>query len=90
MMKKKTVTGRGGATVTGTDADPRRLSMEAAWEVLLKFDVCEEEIAKLTRWHRIAMIRKLSSEQAASGIQIVRTPCWRLTLFVGLMCHMLL
>ncbi|KAK9988976.1 hypothetical protein SO802_029215 [Lithocarpus litseifolius] len=40
-------------------------------EVLLKFDVCEEEIAKLTRWHRIAMIRKLSSEQAASGIQIV-------------------
>ena len=33
-------------------------------------DVCEEEIAKLTRWHRIAMIRKLSSEQAASGIQI--------------------
>ncbi|XP_050262910.1 transcription initiation factor TFIID subunit 1 isoform X2 [Quercus robur] len=70
MMKKKTVTGRGGATVTGTDADLRRLSMEAAREVLLKFDVCEEEIAKLTRWHRIAMIRKLSSEQAASGIQI--------------------
>lgn len=36
----------------------------------MKLDVCEEEIAKLTRWHRIAMIRKLSSEQAASGIQI--------------------
>lgn len=70
MMKKKTVAGRGGPTVTGTDADLRRLSMEAAREVLLKFDVCEEEIAKLTRWHRIAMIRKLSSEQAASGIQI--------------------
>ena len=39
-------------------------------QVLLKFDVSEEEIAKLTRWHRIAMIRKLSSEQAASGVQI--------------------
>ncbi|KAG6652791.1 hypothetical protein CIPAW_05G030600 [Carya illinoinensis] len=70
MMKKKAAAGRGGPTVTGTDADLRRLSMEAAREVLLKFDVCEEEIAKLTRWHRIAMIRKLSSEQAASGVQI--------------------
>ncbi|KAB1217543.1 Transcription initiation factor TFIID subunit 1 [Morella rubra] len=70
MMKKKAATGRGGPTVTGTDADLRRLSMEAAREVLLKFDVGEEEIAKLTRWHRIAMIRKLSSEQAASGVQI--------------------
>ncbi|KAB1200081.1 Transcription initiation factor TFIID subunit 1 [Morella rubra] len=70
MMKKKTATVRGGPTVTGTDADLRRLSMEAAREVLLKFDVGEEEIAKLTRWHRIAMIRKLSSEQAASGVQI--------------------
>ncbi|XP_062177555.1 transcription initiation factor TFIID subunit 1 isoform X3 [Alnus glutinosa] len=70
MMKKKTTAGRGGPTVTGTDADLRRLSMEAAREVLLKFDVSEEEIAKLTRWHRIAMIRKLSSEQAASGVQI--------------------
>lgn len=70
MMKKKTAAGRGGPTVTGTDADLRRLSMEAAREVLLKFDVSEEEIAKLTRWHRIAMIRKLSSEQAASGVQI--------------------
>jgi transcription initiation factor TFIID subunit 1 len=33
MMKKKTVAGRGGPTVTGTDADLRRLSMEAAREV---------------------------------------------------------
>lgn len=31
--KKKSVAGRGGTTVTGTDADLRRLSMEAAREV---------------------------------------------------------
>ncbi|KAK4769862.1 hypothetical protein SAY87_030394 [Trapa incisa] len=59
-----------GTTVTGTDADLRRLSMEAAREVLLKFNVPDEIIAKQTRWHRIAMIRELSSEQAASGVQV--------------------
>uniref|UniRef100_A0A7N2N598 Zinc knuckle domain-containing protein n=1 Tax=Quercus lobata TaxID=97700 RepID=A0A7N2N598_QUELO len=31
-----------------------------------QFDVCEEEIAKLTRWHRIAMIRKLSNRENES------------------------
>ncbi|KAL2513613.1 Transcription initiation factor TFIID subunit 1 [Forsythia ovata] len=69
MVKKKTVVGK-GSTVTGTDADLRRLSMEAARELLLKFKVPEEQIAKQTRWHRIALIRKLSSEQAASGVQV--------------------
>lgn len=69
MVKKKTVVGK-GSTVTGTDADLRRLSMEAARELLLKFKVPEEQIAKLTRWHRIALIRKLSSEQAATGVQV--------------------
>lgn len=33
MVKKKITVGRGGSTVTGTDADLRRLSMEAAREV---------------------------------------------------------
>lgn len=33
MVKKKAAAGRGGSTVTGTDADLRRLSMEAAREV---------------------------------------------------------
>ncbi|KAL1212995.1 Transcription initiation factor TFIID subunit 1 [Cardamine amara subsp. amara] len=69
-MKKKAAAGRGAPTVTGTDADLRRLSMEAAREVLLKFNVPDEIIAKQTRWHRIAMIRKLSSEQAASGVKV--------------------
>ncbi|PSS26188.1 Transcription initiation factor TFIID subunit like [Actinidia chinensis var. chinensis] len=70
MVKKKAAVNRGGSTVTGTDADLRRLSMDAAREVLLKFNVPEEQIKKQTRWHRIAMIRKLSSEQAASGIKV--------------------
>ncbi|KAI9119626.1 hypothetical protein K1719_009502 [Acacia pycnantha] len=70
VVKKKATTARTGSTVTGTDADLRRLSMEAALEVLLKFNVPEEVIAKQTRWHRIAMIRKLSSEQAASGVKV--------------------
>ncbi|XP_072996511.1 transcription initiation factor TFIID subunit 1 isoform X1 [Typha latifolia] len=68
--KKKAAAARGGSTVTGTDADLRRLSMDAAREVLLKFKVPEEQIDKLTRWHRIAMVRKLSSEQAASGVKV--------------------
>ncbi|KAL4565992.1 hypothetical protein LXL04_030101 [Taraxacum kok-saghyz] len=71
VTKKKVAINRGaGSTVTGTDADLRRLSMDAAREVLIKFNVPEEQIAKLTRWHRIAMIRKLSSEQAASGVKV--------------------
>lgn len=69
-VKKKVTVDRGGTTVTGTDADLRRLSMEAARELLLKFNVPEEQIAKLTRWHRIAMIRKLSSEQITSGLLV--------------------
>ncbi|XP_071696141.1 transcription initiation factor TFIID subunit 1 [Rutidosis leptorrhynchoides] len=70
IAKKKVPINRGGITVTGTDADLRRLSMKAAREVLMKFNVPEDQIAKLTRWHRIAMIRKLSSEQAASGVKV--------------------
>ncbi|PIA32456.1 hypothetical protein AQUCO_04500216v1 [Aquilegia coerulea] len=73
VAKKKTAIAKGSSTVTGTDADLRRLSMEAAREVLLKFNVPEEQIAKLTRWHRIAEIRKLSSERAASGVKVDST-----------------
>ncbi|TVU48820.1 hypothetical protein EJB05_00098 [Eragrostis curvula] len=72
-LKKKSAAAK-GTTVTGTDADLHRLSMDAALELLLKFGVPEEQIDKLTRWHRIAMVRKLSSEQAASGITIDEIP----------------
>ena len=40
------------------------------FQVLLKFNVPDEQIAKQTRWHRIAMIRKLSSEQASCGVKV--------------------
>ena len=55
------------ATVTGTDADLRKLSLDNARLVLLKFGVSEEEIQKLTRWHRIDLVRKLSSQAAVTG-----------------------
>ncbi|KAL3694992.1 hypothetical protein R1sor_008643 [Riccia sorocarpa] len=70
IVEKKAAVARGGGAVTGTDADLRRLSMDAAREVLLKFRVSETQIEKLTRWHRIALVRKLSSEQAASGVKV--------------------
>uniref|UniRef100_A0A1D1Y4I7 Transcription initiation factor TFIID subunit 1 n=1 Tax=Anthurium amnicola TaxID=1678845 RepID=A0A1D1Y4I7_9ARAE len=76
VVKKKAsavTAGRGSSTVTGTDADLRRLSMDAAREVLLKFNVPDEQIGRLTRWHRIAMVRRLSSEQAASGVTVDAT-----------------
>eukprot|EP00262_Sarcandra_glabra_P004087 TRINITY_DN15080_c0_g2_i1.p1 TRINITY_DN15080_c0_g2~~TRINITY_DN15080_c0_g2_i1.p1 ORF type:complete len:842 (-),score=235.15 TRINITY_DN15080_c0_g2_i1:38-2287(-) len=47
--------------------------MDAAREVLLKFNVPEEQIEKMTRWHRIAMVRKLSSEQASAGVKVDAT-----------------
>ncbi|KAM7252551.1 hypothetical protein ACFE04_024434 [Oxalis oulophora] len=71
MVKKKAAApGSKVTSVTGTDADLRRLSMEAAREVLLKFNVADAVIGPLTRWDRIALIRKLSSEQPASGVKV--------------------
>jgi len=54
-------------SVTGTAADLRKLSLENARIVLLKFGVSEAVISKLPRWKRIAMVRKKSSEAAVSG-----------------------
>lgn len=45
-------------------------SLVSQLQVLLKFNVADSQIEKLTRWHRIALVRKLSSEQAASGIKL--------------------
>ncbi|RLM98386.1 hypothetical protein C2845_PM06G32280 [Panicum miliaceum] len=39
-------------------------------ELLLKFGIPEAQIDKLTRWDRITLVRKLSSEKAISGITI--------------------
>lgn len=40
-------------TVTGTDADLRRLPLSAAKNLLRKHNVPEEEIKKLSRWEGI-------------------------------------
>ncbi|CAL4891391.1 unnamed protein product [Urochloa decumbens] len=72
-VKKKTAAAK-GTPVTGTDADLRRLSNDAARQLLLKFGIPEEQIDKLTRWDRINMVRKLSSEKAISGITINEAP----------------
>uniref|UniRef100_A0A3B4ZBQ9 Transcription initiation factor TFIID subunit n=1 Tax=Stegastes partitus TaxID=144197 RepID=A0A3B4ZBQ9_9TELE len=54
-------------TVTGTDADLRRLSLKNAKQLLRKFGVPEEEIKKLSRWEVIDVVRTMSTEQARTG-----------------------
>jgi len=51
-------------TVTGTDADLRRLSLKDAKQLLRKFGVGEAEIKKLSRWEVIDVVRTMSTEQA--------------------------
>ena len=54
-------------TVTGTDADLRRLSLNNAKNLLRQYGVPEEEIKKLTRWEVIDVVRTLSTEKAKAG-----------------------
>ncbi|KAK2496938.1 hypothetical protein MC885_002187 [Smutsia gigantea] len=54
-------------TVTGTDADLRRLSLKNGKQLLRKFGMPEEEIKKLSRWKVIDVVRTMSTEQARSG-----------------------
>ncbi len=54
-------------SVTGTDADLRKLSLKHARIVLSKFGVSEEVISKLSRWEMIDLVRTKSSAAAVSG-----------------------
>ena len=54
-------------TVTGTDADLRRLSLNNAKLLLRNYGVPEEEIKKLSRWEVIDVVRTLSTEKAKAG-----------------------
>ncbi|KAK2177894.1 hypothetical protein NP493_573g01008 [Ridgeia piscesae] len=54
-------------TVTGTDADLRKLSLKDAKQLLRKFGVAEAEIKKLSRWEVIDVVRTMSTEQAKAG-----------------------
>lgn len=56
-------------TVTGTDADLRRLPLSAAKNLLRKFNLPEEEIKKLSRWEVIDVVRTLSTAQAKAGAE---------------------
>ncbi|OTF75547.1 transcription initiation factor TFIID subunit 1-like protein [Euroglyphus maynei] len=50
-------------TVTGTDADLRRLPLNAAKQLLRNFGVPDDEIKKLSRWEVIDVVRTLSTKQ---------------------------
>ncbi|KAK3100550.1 hypothetical protein FSP39_021637 [Pinctada imbricata] len=54
-------------TVTGTDADLRKLSLKDAKQLLRKFGVPDHEIWKLSRWEVIDVVRTMSTEQAKAG-----------------------
>ncbi|XP_058793259.1 transcription initiation factor TFIID subunit 1-like [Phymastichus coffea] len=53
--------------VNGTDADLRRLPLNAARALLRKFRVPDDVIMKLSRWEVIDVVRTLSTEKAKAG-----------------------
>ena len=55
-------------SVTGTDADLRRLSLKNAKALLRKFSIPEDEVKKLSRWEIIDVVRAMSTEQAKADI----------------------
>ena len=54
-------------TVTGTDADLRKLPLKDARNILRKNGVPEKEIMRLSRWEVIDVVRTLSTEKVKSG-----------------------
>jgi transcription initiation factor TFIID subunit 1 len=54
-------------TVTGTDADLRRLHLSQAKELLAKYGVPDHEIKKLKRWEIIDVVRTMSTQKAKEG-----------------------
>ena len=54
-------------TVTGTDADLRRLKLSTAKAMLRDSGIAEEKIEKLPRWQVIHLVRELSTKQVRAG-----------------------
>ena len=54
-------------TVTGTDADLRKLPLKDARDILRKNGVPEKEIMRLSRWEVIDVVRTLSTEKVKAG-----------------------
>uniref|UniRef100_A0A670KHK3 Bromo domain-containing protein n=1 Tax=Podarcis muralis TaxID=64176 RepID=A0A670KHK3_PODMU len=51
-------------TVTGSDADLRRLPLKSGKQMLRQFGIPEEEINKLSRWEIVDVVRAISTKQA--------------------------
>ncbi len=56
-------------SVTGTDADLRKLDKEKLKKHLLELGYKEEEINKKRRWERVDLLRKHSTQAELSGIE---------------------
>ncbi|RMZ95006.1 transcription initiation factor TFIID subunit 1 isoform X1 [Brachionus plicatilis] len=54
-------------TVTGTDADLRKLHLSQAKELLASYGVPEADIKKLKRWEIIDVVRTMSTQKAKEG-----------------------
>uniref|UniRef100_A0A6G1SBJ4 Transcription initiation factor TFIID subunit 1 n=1 Tax=Aceria tosichella TaxID=561515 RepID=A0A6G1SBJ4_9ACAR len=54
-------------TVTGTDADLRRLKLSTAKAMLRDSGIPEDKIEKLPRWQVIHLVRELSTKQVRAG-----------------------
>lgn len=54
-------------TVTGTDADLRRLKLSAAKAMLRESGISEDKIDNLPRWQVISLVRELSTKQVRAG-----------------------
>lgn len=54
-------------TVTGTDADLRRLKLSTAKAMLEESGISKQHIATLARWQVIHLIRELSNKQVRAG-----------------------
>ena len=58
-------------TVTGTDADLRKLTMPQTERILTGFGVAMSQIKSLHRWKRIGLIRELSGAAADHSVEHV-------------------
>ncbi|GAV06552.1 hypothetical protein RvY_16518 [Ramazzottius varieornatus] len=54
-------------TVTGTDADLRKLSLSKAKDLLRAANIAEDRIKKLSRWEIIDLVRFLGTQQSRGG-----------------------
>ena len=69
---RKAKKGKQNQMVTGTGSDLRRLPMSFVHKKLKQHGYTEEVLAKLERWDKIDLIRKISNKQVKEGKNIDR------------------